>query len=366
VGCGDDDPSDPSSPGAAGELPPPEVTTIRLPKTYAACTVPMLFAEEFLYEEGFTDVEFVTSLVNYTLAEDLAAGVIDVGYKFIPNTLHAIDQGLPLIMLGPAHTACVQILAFNDEIQSLADLRGRRVGQEVRPRLDGPFNAGDFAFLSSVLQWIGISPTQDVELVAMPDRIDVDAQLTYAPKALSFEDSRQGRVIFDASTDEPWSQNLCCGLVAGTGFVDANPIATRRAVRAVLKAIDHCATDPEGAALRMYEKGWSLTHDYATRSLAQVSFGAWRTHDLEDAIRFYGLKLYEAGLIERTPDELIAEAADWTFFDELKRELAMAPGADRRNLSFYCDAASSPVGLSGRTVAAPRLQRARRDGQGRA
>jgi len=44
-------------------------------------------------------------------------------------------------------------------------------------------------------------------------------------------------------------------------------------------------------------------------------------YDPEDTIRFYALRLHEAGLIKSTPNKIIAENTEWRFFNELKREL---------------------------------------------
>ena len=38
-------------------------------------------------------------------------------------------------------------------------------------------------------------------------------------------------------------------------------------------------------------------------------------------MRFYALRLYEAGMVTSTPNELLAEGTDWRFLNELKREL---------------------------------------------
>ena len=46
-----------------------------------------------------------------------------------------------------------------------------------------------------------------------------------------------------------------------------------------------------------------------------------RVKDLDDSMRFYGLRLHEAGMIEATPNNIIAEGTDWRFLNELKREL---------------------------------------------
>jgi NitT/TauT family transport system substrate-binding protein len=38
-------------------------------------------------------------------------------------------------------------------------------------------------------------------------------------------------------------------------------------------------------------------------------------------MRFFALRLHEAGMIKSSPNKLIAEGTDWRFLDELKREL---------------------------------------------
>jgi NitT/TauT family transport system substrate-binding protein len=38
-------------------------------------------------------------------------------------------------------------------------------------------------------------------------------------------------------------------------------------------------------------------------------------------VRFYALRLREAGLIKSSPQKLIAQGTDWRFLNELKREL---------------------------------------------
>jgi NitT/TauT family transport system substrate-binding protein len=47
----------------------------------------------------------------------------------------------------------------------------------------------------------------------------------------------------------------------------------------------------------------------------------WRVYDPEDSVRFYALRLREAGMIKSTPQRLIAQGTDWRFLNELKKEL---------------------------------------------
>ena len=38
-------------------------------------------------------------------------------------------------------------------------------------------------------------------------------------------------------------------------------------------------------------------------------------------MRFYALRLHEAGMIKSTPQKIIAQGTDWHFLNEIKREL---------------------------------------------
>jgi NitT/TauT family transport system substrate-binding protein len=52
-----------------------------------------------------------------------------------------------------------------------------------------------------------------------------------------------------------------------------------------------------------------------------VPYGKWRDYDPEDTLRFYALRLHEAGMIKSSPDRILAEGADWRFLREVRREL---------------------------------------------
>ena len=62
-------------------------------------------------------------------------------------------------------------------------------------------------------------------------------------------------------------------------------------------------------------------YDYALQTVSQIHYDKWQDYDAEDSVRFYALRLHEAGMIKLLPNKLIAEGTDWRFFNELKREL---------------------------------------------
>ncbi len=130
-----------------------------------------------------------------------------------------------------------------------------------------------------------------------------------------------GHVILKTATDRPWSQYFCCMLAGNSDFVQRYPVATKRVMRAVLKAADLCAAEPEWAARRMVDGGFTDRYDYALQTLKDMPYEKWREYDAEDTMRFYALRLHEAGMIKSSPQKIIAEGTDWRFLNELKREL---------------------------------------------
>jgi NitT/TauT family transport system substrate-binding protein len=104
-------------------------------------------------------------------------------------------------------------------------------------------------------------------------------------------------------------------------FVRKHPVATKRALRAILKSADICALEPERAARFIVDRGYAKRYDYALQAIKDLPYGKWREYNPEDTVRFYALRLQEIGMIKSSPKRLIAEGTDWRFLNEIKREL---------------------------------------------
>lgn len=100
-----------------------------------------------------------------------------------------------------------------------------------------------------------------------------------------------------------------------------HPVATKRALRAILKSTDICAVEPERVAGHIVDKGFAPRHDYALQTTKDIPYDRWRAYDPEDAVRFYALRLHEARMIKSSPQRIIAQGTDWRALNELKREL---------------------------------------------
>jgi NitT/TauT family transport system substrate-binding protein len=240
---------------------------------------------------------------------------------FSPPCIVAIDAGQPLTIVAGVHVGCFELFA-HEGIRSIRDLKGRKVGVQG-------WGLAPHEFLTSMAAYVGLDPTKDIDWVLSPTvspmelfaEHKIDAFLGTPPEPQALRARKIGHVIVNSSLDRPWSQHFCCMLTGNRDFVRKNPVATKRVLRAIIKAADLCVSDPTGVARRMLDGGFTASYDYTLQMLNEVPYNKWREYDPEDTIRFYSLRLREAGMIKSTPNKIIADAADWRFLNELKREL---------------------------------------------
>ena len=306
---------------AAAE-PPPEIKKIRLVRTIAICLAPQYLAEQLLRLEGFTDVQYIEQIPGGTLVDILEKGQADLTQEAAPALVYAMDRHPSLVVLAGIHAGCFELFG-NDRVQAVRDLKGKRVGVYA-------LGGADYVMLSSMLAYVGLDPRKDVDWApddkfgdAMRRFIEgrVDAFMGFAPQPQELRAKKIGRVIVDTAQDRPWSDYFCCALVANRDFVTNYPIATKRALRALLKATDICAREPERAARYMLEKGYEPRYEIGLEVLKSLPYDRWRTASPEDTLRFHALRLHEVGMIKSSPQKLIAQSTNWRFLNELKREL---------------------------------------------
>jgi NitT/TauT family transport system substrate-binding protein len=224
-------------------------------------------------------------------------------------------------MLAGVHVGCFELFA-KEGINSVADLTGRSVGTQA-------LESSAHVFVSAMAALVGLNPTTDINWVASADPkpielfLDgkVDAFLGFPPEPQRLRAQNIGRVIVNSAQDRPWSQYFCCMLAANPEFVRTKPIAAKRMVRAMLRASDLCLSAPTKVARRIVDRGFAANYDYAVQTLSDVPYGKWRDYDPEDTIRFYALRLHEAGMIKSSPDKIIVDSTDWRFLREVRREL---------------------------------------------
>jgi NitT/TauT family transport system substrate-binding protein len=319
-----------SSAGAAGLIAasntsaqdlPPETTTITLVKSRSLCVAPQYVAEQLLRLEGFSEVRYVTSDAGINQARVIARGEVDFSLHFAPALLIPIEASEKITILAGVHVGCFELFA-TERVRSVADLKGKTVGV---PEL----GTGTHLFLSTMAANVGLDPAKDINWVVSPSVAPmqlfadgkIDAFLGFPPEPQQLRARKVGRVVLNSSVDRPWSQYYCCMLGGNTEFVRKNPVATKRVLRAILKATDFCASDPISAARYIVDRGFNDQYEHTLDMLKQVPYNRWRDYDPEDTIRFYSLRLREAGMIKSSPNRIITEGTDWRFLNQLKREL---------------------------------------------
>jgi len=301
--------------------PPPETSTIRLYKFPGICLAPQYIAEELLRAEGFTDVQYVTFLEGPSrLSERLGSGAVDMTQWYVAPFIAEIDKGAGVIILAGVHTGCQELVGM-EAIRTIRDLKGKTIA--------APFGSPTTSYVVAMLASVGLDHRRDVRFVEHPlvESVQlladgkIDALMTTPPIGQELRAKKIGRVVVDTATDRPWSQYFCCGFVANKNFVQKHPAASKRALRAILKADQICALEPERVARVIVERGFTKSYDYALQAMKEVPYGRWRQYNPEDTVRFYALRLHEAGVVKASPQKIIADGTSWRFLNELKKEL---------------------------------------------
>jgi NitT/TauT family transport system substrate-binding protein len=306
-------------PDHARAEPPPETTRIRIHDAPITCFAPVYVAEALLRAEGFSDVQYVKTPLNEGPTKALAAGKIDITQNDTAGHLMELDLGAPVLILGGLHTGCWGLLV-NDSVHTLRDLRGKTVA--------APERSSRQAFVAGLVSFVGLNPTKDIRWVNHePGKSKqlfaegkIDAFMGFAPEPQELRAKKIGRVLINFGTDQPWSQYFCCMAATNREFARKNPVATKRALRAVLKATDLCGNQPARAARLMVDRGVADKYEYVLQSVKEIGF-KWREYEAEDTVRFWALRLQEAAIIKTNPKKILAQGTDWRFLNELKKEL---------------------------------------------
>jgi NitT/TauT family transport system substrate-binding protein len=305
---------------AAGD-PPPETKRIRLPRLTVdvACVSPMWIGEELLRGEGFEQIQYV-EMAQARQIPALVAGEIDLDIRAPFAVLLALDAGKPLVVLSGIHGGCYELFGTNG-VRTIRDLKGKTIGV---PEI------GRQAFVSMMLDHVGLDARKDVTFIdtsatggvrLLADG-KIDAYLGFPPEPQQIRAQKIAAAsLVNTAIDRPWSQYFCCSVIGNREFVAKYPVATKRALRALLKAADICAADPAGTARKLVDRGFVSDYASSAQALGEIPYSRWREYDSADTQRFYALRLHEAGAIKSDPKKLLAQGTDWRFIRELKKEL---------------------------------------------
>ena len=322
-------PAPATSQPSTGALPPPETTTLRIGPV-APCDPWYWLSDGYLREEGFTDIQYGKGSVPERTA--------DLQTVYANSLVVSIDAGSPVLIVAGMHTGCIQLFA-RPGIDKIADLRGKTIAVNskaaVLPFVNQTIPSLFYGFLVSLFTHVGMQPS-DANFVEIGDDKDLvsyfidgkaDATLTVHAQGpiLQANPKNPGHVILDTSLDKPWSQNYCCLLFTDRDWAKANPVAVKRATRALLRGVDAGKRDLRAAAKSAADQGTyrsspAFTEQVIYDVIKDESFD-WREYDPEETMRFFALRLADAKLIKKTPQQIISEGTDLAWFRQLRKEL---------------------------------------------
>ena len=301
---------------------PPETTTIKIAVSPSLCAAPQFVAEDLLRSEGFVDVQYVKPTTPALLWPELTSGAAHFTTgSFTGPFIIRIDAQDPVVILSGIHTGCFELFGGKG-VHAIRDLKGKSVAILAR-------GGSGHVFLAAMAAHVGLDPRKDINWVVHPapeaKRLlaegRVDAYLGFPPDPQELRAKKIGHVVVNSALEKPWSGYFCCAVGANRDFVRKHPVATKRALRAILKAADICAREPEKVARLLVDRGYTPQYEYARQALGEIPYARWREYDPEDTVRFYSLRLNEAGMIKSSPQKIIAQGTDWRFLNELKKEL---------------------------------------------
>jgi NitT/TauT family transport system substrate-binding protein len=271
--------------------------------------------------EGFLDVSYV-EMMSGSVVDTIYAGQADLTMDAAPAIVYAMDSQPSLLAVAGIHAGCFELFG-NSRVNAIRDLKGKTVSVYA-------LGGADHVLLASMLAYVGMDPRRDVNWITGDRTLDAmqlfmegkaDAFMGFPPAPQQLRAKKIGHVIVDTAQDRPWSQYFCCMLVANREFAAKNPVATKRAIRAYLKAADICAQEPERVARFMVTKGYEPKYETALDVLKSLPYRRWRDANPEDTLRFLALRLHEVDMIKSPPQKLVSGATDWRFLNEIKKEL---------------------------------------------
>ena len=301
-------------------LPPPETATIRL--TAAPCCSPLFAAERFLRDEGFTDVQ----ISDAGAIAALTSGKADMGQVFATGVVSALDSGKAVIGLAGVHAGCVEVWA-PASVSSLKDLKGHTVVVKSRAVDDN-----SYSYLAIALKQAGVDVASvnwvvqsdaDLTKAFLDGKSDALTLLTTNAFAFHSNTANKGHLVFDQAMEDPWSGLDCCIITTTPEWLRANPIAARRALRAIYRAADSLPNDRADAAKLATDKGLfgGAKNVEIVRGAANMVSLDWRKLDAAKSIRFHAELLGAVGLAKIAPDVAVSSGLDMKTFAAVRTDL---------------------------------------------
>lgn len=216
--------------------------------------------------------EAVRSLNPPALHLMIAEKRVDIGYGGLTAMARARAEGKGmLVIFGIFSPVNVVLVPKDSPIKSVAELKGRRVGN-----FGGPGSATTGIFMAIAKRWHGLDLQRQAELITAPgpaligllDRGELAAALVGTTESLRFPLTGKYRVILDLSQE--WEKRAGRApahvtITTNDEFARAHPDILRRYLRAYLETVKYIRSHPE--VWESYAKQIKLTEPGAVAAL---------------------------------------------------------------------------------------------------
>ncbi|MCD7948062.1 MAG: ABC transporter substrate-binding protein [Oscillospiraceae bacterium] len=283
-------------------------------KEGALCNVPIYIAKEkgFFAEEGF-DVTLVSSnaeirkigLNNGTMP------IVNGDFQFFPS----IENDVKAAVVDGLHNGCIKLLVPADSpINDVSDLVGCTIGVDE-------IGGTPHQVTSVWLEKNGISakaedgavqflPYDDGNLqIQALNNGDIDVAALWDPFGSVQEKTGDYRVILDLSTDPIFAGRYCCFIYASQKVLDEDPEKIAALLRAIHKAQNWIAENPEEAVQVIIDGNYSAIEDEALAAELIVHYEYPSVHDhavnkqdVRSDVLYFAQELYNIGYLTTDPE----------------------------------------------------------------
>ena len=273
----------------------------------AICIAPLYRRGGSAAAEGFTDVAVRRTFKTGNLfTEAVATGKVDLALNFSGPARHQPGRAAhPIVILAGIHAGCFELFG-SERVRAIRDLKGKTVAMSGPGQPQHVFarqHAGPRGPRSPRGHQLGHPSVAESARLLAEGKIDAYPRVPAEPQELRAR--KIGRLGRQQRRGPAVVAVLLLHGVANRDFVRQHPVATKRALRAILKAADLCARGARrGGAEPSWPRASRRDYDYALQTLIEeLPYNRWREYNPEDTVRFYALRLHEAGMIKASPQE---------------------------------------------------------------
>ncbi len=288
--------------GSAAALASPALSqgaaqTVRIAVVRATVLAPSLLVQQFLPQGWKTELTAFVAPGDMTNA--LLTDNVDLAYIgfTIGIVARARDQPINIVANGAGKGTAI-IVRADGNIRSIADLRGKRVGN-IPLAIHEILLREELRKANMRIQDINLIRLGPADMPGALQRGDIDAFAGNEPNATIAVQAGYGRVL-SFPYDNPVGK-INVGVLSSDRAVSQKPDLLRAWATAHARATDKLAADPDGWA-DLVSREWGYERTATRGSIDNIEL-AWKMDATFDSqLGAYTDRLVELGVVQRKPD----------------------------------------------------------------